>query len=140
MLLIAHGRGIAQLLTMARERARLRMPFELHYLSDRHTQGLFSEELAALADAPDAGLYVYDGSARPDLFAPEYVLGGFDQHKHVYVSGDHDFVWQTIMAGGRLGWRASHVHSSEPAAMAVPDQQPAGDEKSLPGRRAGLSA
>lgn len=121
LILIAGGRGIGQLLTMARERSRLAMPFELHYITTEQTEGLFIDELHDLASLADSRLYLYDGEEAAGLFAPEYVLGEFDNRKHVYVSGDSDLVWQTMIASGRAGWRAAHVHSTElPDALNAP--------------------
>lgn len=125
LVLIAGGRGIGQLLTMARERARLGMPFELHYLTTADTEGLFVDELHELANLPESRLYFYNGTEASNLFAAEYILGEFDNRKHVYVSGDADLVLDTIMASGRIGWRASHVHSTElPGATVVLDTVP----------------
>ena len=121
LILIAGGRGIGQLLTMARERARLAMPFELHYITTKQTEGLFIDELHDLASLAGSRLYLYDGEEAAGLFAPEYVLGEFDNRKHVYVSCDADLVWQTMIASGRAGWRAAHVHSTElPESLNTP--------------------
>jgi ferredoxin-NADP reductase len=114
-LLFAGGIGITPILAHAREMARLRLDFEIHYGARSGEHAVYLEALEQLAPGR-VHLYLDALGQRPDYadLLADQPLG-----THLYVCGPTPMIDAALAAGRSLGWPASHLHSEQFLAPAA---------------------
>lgn len=108
-LLVAGGIGITPILAHAREMARLKLDFEVHYGARSRVHAVYLDELERLAPGR-VHLYLDDAGVRPDF---EAILAPQPLGTHLYVCGPAVMIDLALGAGRRLGWPPGHLHSEQ---------------------------
>lgn len=126
-LLLAGGIGITPLLSMARQLAREKRPFRLHYAGRSRERMAFADVLDAAPLAGSTQLHVASDGGAPDLCA---LLDAQPPGTELYVCGPLGFMDAAFDAATTRGWDRSRLHrelfgaSAAPASSANPADRP----------------
>lgn len=124
-LLLAGGIGITPLLAMARQLARERRPFTLHYAGRSRGRMAFLPELAAEGLLQPEQLHVDDEGSAMDFRA---LLAAQPADAEAYVCGPGGFIDAVDAAARALGWDAARVRRERFSAAPVAEAAASGDQ------------